>query len=101
MGGEETVVAATIVVDDIDEDTYLWVVGRSPSGNQRFDNGVVDGSCQTPPKPAAPNTKKTCETALIERNNILEPFLLQLFQPNRPVQNFECVLFLEKKTRTE
>ena len=46
MGGEESVVASPIVVDDIDEDTYLWVVGRSPSGYQRFDDGVVDGSCQ-------------------------------------------------------
>ena len=46
MGGEETVVATTIAVDDVDEHAYLGVVSGSPTRHEGFHDHVVDGACQ-------------------------------------------------------
>ena len=46
MSREETVIATTIVVDNINQRTNLRVVGRAPTRHQRFDNGVVNSSGQ-------------------------------------------------------
>ena len=44
MSRKETVLAATVAIDHIDQDAYLRVVGGPPAGYERLDEGVVDGA---------------------------------------------------------
>ena len=45
MGREETIVAAAIAVDGINERANLRVMGRSPASHKRFDKFIVNSPC--------------------------------------------------------
>ena len=42
MGGEETVLAATIAIDDINEGANDWIMGGTPTAYEGFDDEVVN-----------------------------------------------------------
>ena len=41
VGGEESIVASPISVNNIDQMSYLWIVGRTPTGYKRLYQHVV------------------------------------------------------------
>jgi hypothetical protein len=46
MGREETVLAATIAVDNVDKGANLRIVGWAPTGHKGFHDTIIDSSCQ-------------------------------------------------------
>ena len=46
MGGEEAVLTPPITIDDIDKGADNGIMGRTPTGNGRLDDEVVEAACK-------------------------------------------------------